>query len=233
MNWIPYKSIYAGNGYFMYTGVTPSGEVTDAWDLEIPFAAGVSLNFDKSQIADWPAIAVRAGNFTTGDNVAEITGAVYLSQGGGNGNCRVIDPQKPPPLPIAISVTAPDWNLGELPEGNGEKVFSSGSDQLCFTYSGAATSGKQFIINAGNANGVVSNRYRLKNLNDASQLVPYNVVLDSGTSRLSLPNAGNAAVSLNSSGKTCFVPTFKTTVDPSVKAGDYSDVLTFTVITKS
>ncbi|RQZ34672.1 hypothetical protein DIE16_21640 [Burkholderia sp. Bp9090] len=136
-------------------------------------------------------------------------------------------------MPIAMTMSAPDWNLGELPEGNGEKVFPNSSDQLCFTYSGAAVSGKQFVINAGSANGVVNNRYRLKNLKDATQLIPYSLTLDSGTSNVSLPNASNKALSLNSSGRTCFVPTFKTTVDPSVKSGDYSDVLTFTVITKS
>ncbi len=130
-------------------------------------------------------------------------------------------------------MTAPDWNLGELPEGNGEKIFPNSPDQLCFTYLGAAVSGKQFIINADSANGVAGSRYRLKNLKDASQLVPYNVTLDSGTSNVSLPNASNKSLPLNSSGRTCFVPTFKTTVDSTVKDGDYSDVLTFTVVTKS
>ncbi|MXN76211.1 hypothetical protein GR157_15870 [Burkholderia sp. 4701] len=146
----------------------------------------------------------------------------------------MIDPTQPPPPPtIGISMTAPDWNLGELPEGDGEKILSSSSDQLCFTYIGAGVSGKQFIINAGSANGVAGNRYRLKNLKDATQLVPYSVTLDSGTSNVSLPNASNKSLSLDSSGKTCFVPTFKTTVGPTVKEGDYSDALTFTVVTKS
>ncbi|KVN28524.1 hypothetical protein WJ63_12285 [Burkholderia pyrrocinia] len=150
-----------------------------------------------------------------------------------DGNCQLIDPTNPPPVSIGINVTAPDWSLGELRRGEGEKVLSSSSDQLCFTYIGAATSGKQFIINAGSANGVAGNRYRLKNLKDATQLVPYSLMQDSGTSNVSLPNASNKSLSLNSSGKTCFVPTFKTTVGPTVDEGDYSDVLTFTVITKS
>ncbi|KVU49256.1 hypothetical protein DF046_16935 [Burkholderia cepacia] len=94
-------------------------------------------------------------------------------------------------------------------------------------------SGKQFIINAGNANGIAGNQYSLKNLNDATQLVPYSVKLDSGSSTVSLPNASKVALTLNSAGKTCFVPTFRTTVGAAVKAGDYSDVLTFTVVTKS
>ncbi|RQR52315.1 hypothetical protein DIE18_32330 [Burkholderia sp. Bp9125] len=94
-------------------------------------------------------------------------------------------------------------------------------------------SGKKFIVNASSANGVAANRYRLKNVNDASKLVPYNVTLNGGTSVVSLPNATNTTLSLDSSGKTCFVPTFKTSVGFSVTEGDYSDVLTFTVVTKS
>lgn len=145
----------------------------------------------------------------------------------------VIDPVKPPPPSIGISVSAPDWNLGELPGGDGEKTLSGSADQLCFTYMSEAISGKQFIVNASNANGVVSNRYRLRNVSDASQFVPYSVILDSGSSKVSLPNTNNAAIPLSSSGKTCFVPTFKTSVGTSAKEGDYSDVLTFTVVTKS
>ncbi|RQR52311.1 hypothetical protein DIE18_32290 [Burkholderia sp. Bp9125] len=96
-----------------------------------------------------------------------------------------------------------------------------------------AVDGKKFIVNASSANGIVGNRYRLKNVNDASQLVPYSVMLNSGTSTVSLPNATNTTLSFASAGRTCFVPTFKTTVDPNVTEGDYSDVLTFTVVTKS
>ncbi|WP_141715385.1 hypothetical protein [Burkholderia ubonensis] len=140
---------------------------------------------------------------------------------------------KPPPPPISLNVNAPDWNLGELHQGENIKKFSSVKEQLCFTYTGTAVSEKSFIINASNFNGIASNMYRLRNLNDSSQLVPYGVTLDSGSSTVSLPNMSNAALSLASSGNTCFVPTFKASVGSSVKEGDYSDVLTFTVVTKS
>lgn len=131
-------------------------------------------------------------------------------------------------------MTAPDWNLGELQQGTDvPKTFTNTSEQLCFTYSGGAVSGKRFAINASSANGVAGNRYRLKNLQDATQLVPYSLTLSNDSSTVSLPNASNAAVSLGGSGRTCFEPTFRTTVGPTVKEGDYSDVLTFTVVTKS
>jgi len=131
-----------------------------------------------------------------------------------------------------MSMTAPDWNLGELPEGDGEKVFVNGADQLCFTYTGAAVNGQDFVINASSANGEAGNRYRLRHAEDASQFVPYNVELANGSSIVSLPNKTNMAVPFGGGGRTCFVPTFKTTVSPDLKEGDYSDVLLFEVITK-
>ncbi|KAG8150041.1 hypothetical protein BFF94_029810 [Burkholderia catarinensis] len=131
-----------------------------------------------------------------------------------------------------MNITTPDWNLGDLKLGDNEKAFTSSADQLCFVYTGAAVSGRNYIINASNANGVVNGRYLLKHLTDTSKTVPYNVKLDSGTSVISLPNTRSAAVPLSTSGKTCFVPTFTATVGELAKEGDYSDVLTFTVVTK-
>ncbi|MBN3787646.1 hypothetical protein [Burkholderia sp. Ac-20353] len=172
-------------------------------------------------------------NSTFAGDVEEVKGGVYISRDGVNGSCKVIDPIVPPTPEIAINVTAPDWNLGELPARNGEKVFSNSADQLCFSYSGAAVSGKNFIINASNVNGQVNNRYRLRSVDDPTQEVPYDIKLDSGARLLNLPNIGNVDLTLDSSGKTCFVPTFRTTVNKMLKPGNYSDVLTFKVITRS
>ncbi|KAG8150043.1 hypothetical protein BFF94_029820 [Burkholderia catarinensis] len=134
---------------------------------------------------------------------------------------------------LAINVTAPDWNLGELPRGDGRKTFEKTADQLCFTYSGTGVRGKNFVINASNANGIVNNRYQLKNVADTSQIVPYNVTLDSGASTVSLPNRNSTAVPLSDTGKTCFVPTFNTTLNLGTALGNYSDVLTFNVVIRS
>ncbi|WP_175818742.1 hypothetical protein [Burkholderia sp. BCC0419] len=207
--------------------------ISPEWKRDEAFIADVEVVIDNSVVSDWPALSIRAGNFTGGADVAEIKGVAYLGRFGTASNCIVIDPEIPPPPPIEINMTAPDWNLGELPDGDGEKVLSTNADQLCFTYRGIAVSGKKFVINASNANGIVGNRYRLKNVKDASQLIPYDVTLDSGSSTLHLPNTNKAALSLDSSGRTCFFPTFRTTVDRSLKDGDYNDVLVFTVVTKS
>ncbi|WP_175911512.1 MULTISPECIES: hypothetical protein [unclassified Burkholderia] len=207
---------------------------SEDWVNTEPFIGVASVRMDNSKIADWPAIGIMAAqSFSDGyPGYYENTGSVYIRVGETGGACTVVNPNSPQPLDIAVNVTAPDWNLGELPRGESEKSFPEIANQLCFTYSGPKVKGKNFVINASDANGVVANRYRLKNVADASQLIPYDITLDSGTSALSLPNASNAALPFDSSGKTCFVPTFKTTVDAKVKEGDYSDVLTFTVVVK-
>ncbi|MBN3787648.1 hypothetical protein [Burkholderia sp. Ac-20353] len=236
LNDVYYGSQYSdASGYVMYHGVAvgEGGTIRPQWGIEQPFTARFDIIIQDSSVKDWPAVSLRAGNFTNGDDVGEITGGAYISRDGAHGSCNVVDPVVPPAPEIAINVTAPDWNLGELPAGNGEKVFSNSADQLCFSYSGAGVSGKNFIINASNANGQLNNRYRLRNLDDPTQEVPYDIKLDSGARLLNLPNVGNAALTLDSSGKTCFVPTFRTTVDKRLTPGDYSDVLTFTVVTKS
>ncbi|WP_269501793.1 hypothetical protein [Burkholderia sp. IMCC1007] len=242
MNGIPYKTLWLGGwGYQMYTGGTNScvncggqyPEVAREWKRSEAFVADVEVVIDNSVLSDWPALSIRAGNSTSGADVADSSGAAYLGRFGTSSNCALVDPVVPPPPPIGIRMTAPDWNLGELPDGDSEKVLSTNADQLCFAYLGSAVSGKKFVINASNLNGIVGNRYRMKNDKDSSQLIPYDVTLDSGSSTLHLPNANNAALSLDSSGRTCFFPTFRTTVDRGLKDGDYNDVLFFTVVTKS
>nr|WP_175801597.1 hypothetical protein [Burkholderia anthina] len=232
INNVRYGESFEGVGYVMYHN---SGAPWDSvWKFYDPFIANVVATVSNAEIANWPAIGIRAGNFTDGNDVGEVTGVAYVRYGENNGVCTIVTQPEvpPPPVEIAIKMTAPDWSLGELQQGESGKTFSDPANQLCFTYFGSAVSGKRFVINARNANGVVSNRYRLKNVDDASQFVPYSITLNGGASPLSLPNISSVPVSLNSSGKTCFMPTFKTTVDDNVKDGDYNDVLTFTVVTK-
>ncbi|MGT0249212.1 hypothetical protein [Burkholderia pyrrocinia] len=210
-----------------------SGFALNVWGTTAAFSADVEVILDNNYIKDWPAIGIRAGHDTTSADVAEVKGAAYITPFSDGSTCQVVDPMVPPPASIAIKVTAPDWNLGELPRGDGTKTFVNSAEQLCFTYTGTAVSGRTFVVNASNANGVVNNRYLLKNLTDASQKVPYSVTLNSGTGAVTLPNRDNTGISFSTSGKTCFVPTFKTSVGNLVKEGNYSDVLTFTVVTKS
>lgn len=225
MDGVSYSGHGFVDGYVYYMGSRSSWKKREEGvvNLEIDVMGDLSRPY---------GIAIQAGNkIYENAVVVDSKGGAYFNKGV-NGHCKIIDPEVPPPPAIDLEVTAPDWNLGELPGGEGEKTFVKPAEQLCFTYTAADVAKKSFIINASNANGIANNRYRLKNLADSSQLAPYSVTLDSGVSKFQLPNAGNTQISLGGSGRTCFVPTFKTSVDAKLKDGDYSDVLQFTVVTK-
>ncbi|WP_155639361.1 hypothetical protein [Burkholderia diffusa] len=221
-------SEWVGKYYFQYG-------VVGVWGNGDEMTVNLELRNHGRLSENKYGISVQAANFTQsgyGPLVVNSGGGAYIGPGSNGGSCTVVDPEAPPPLVTNIKVEAPDWSLGELPRGEGEKVLSSPAQQLCFTYTGSEVAGRSFIINAQNANGVENNRYRLQNVMDPSQFVEYSVKLDSGLSTLMLPNTQNSALPLNGSGKTCFIPTFRTFVDEKLKEGDYSDVLQFTVVTK-
>ncbi|WP_155740964.1 hypothetical protein [Burkholderia diffusa] len=224
-------SIELADGSTMYHGIGSGSN--SWWTVTAATAAEIEIVVRNSDLGGWPGITVRAANYTDTYVVAEDSGGVFIQKGDdATGQCTLIDPVDPPSPDIAINMTAPDWNLSVLPLGEGRKTFTNPTEQLCFTYTSSQVSGKSFVINAVNVNGIANNRYRLKNVSDSSQLVPYSVTLDSGTSKLTLPNTGSSALSLSSSGRTCFVPTFETFADEKVKEGDYGDVLQFNVVTK-
>ncbi|MDR6496988.1 hypothetical protein ACPUER_03640 [Burkholderia sp. DN3021] len=232
MNGIQSAYPYTGNGYVMYAkSLNPPPE----WGTKEPYTALVEVLIDNAAIKDWPGISIRAGNYTSGDDVGEITGGVYVTNASIANACQVIDPEVPPPKPppsLVVDVAAPDWNLGELPRGNGEKTLTGAAQQLCFTYTGL-DGYRNFVINATSTNGISGNRYLLRNTSKPSQTIPYDMTLDSGSATFRLPNTSASAVRLNNNYRTCFVPTFRTSVDMTVDAGDYNDVLSFTVVTKS
>ncbi|WP_423382272.1 hypothetical protein [Burkholderia sp. LMG 32019] len=234
MNGKPHSIVYEGNGYAMYA--RRYTERDPDWMNKDAHVANVSVLISNSVIKDWPAIAIRAGTFTPGDDIGEIKGGAYLSTLGGSPGCKVVDPAIPPPEPppaINVAVAAPDWDLGELSRGDAvEKTLARPADQLCFTYSGVAGT-KNFVIDAQSKNGIAANRYLLRNVSDASRTIPYDLTLDSGTASFTMPNAAKRPIALNKDNRTCFVPTFRTWIDSTVKTGDYSDVLTFMIFTKS
>ncbi|UVE69759.1 hypothetical protein L2Y90_23885 [Burkholderia pyrrocinia] len=239
INGVPHDNTYKGNGYAIYSRITKNWDDPTGWHNKYSYTANVSVLIDNSAIKDWPAIAIRAGNFTPGNDVGEIRGAAYLS-GLGSKACEVIDPTTPPPEPppaISVAVAAPDWDLGELSRGAGvEKTLARPADQLCFTYSGVAGT-KNFVIDAqsrnGIADGTAAKRYLLRNGADTSRTIPYDLTLNSGTASFTVPNAAKRPIALNKDNRTCFTPTFRTWIDSTVKTGDYSDVLTFMIFTKS
>ena len=220
--------------YVIYYLSTAGGKVPE-WHNRDAYTAELQVVIDNSQIRNWPGIAIRAGAFTTGDDVGEVTGAAYVSNMGSTSACRVLDPTVPPPPPppaIEINMAAPDWDLGELPRGDDERTLSGATQQLCFTYSGV-DSYRNFVIDATSKNGVLGGRYLLANSSKPSETVSYDLTLDSGSASFLLPNTAGSMVKLDKGNRTCFVPTFRTSVGIGAGAGDYSDVLSFTVITKS
>jgi len=234
INGSKYSGAYSGDGYAIYNGYE---QANSPWVSSDAFIASVELQINNSSIASWPAVGIRAGNFTGGNDVGESSGLVYLSSTTKGGTCRVLTDASlpPPPVDTTITMTAPDWDLGELLRGEETlKTFNASQDQLCFTYDGSKfITYQKFIINASSENGLSANgRYQLRNLEDSSQTVPYTVALNSGSTLVPLPNTQNVLLSLSADGRTCFVPTFRTLAEKWVKGGAYSDVLTFTIVAK-
>jgi len=192
----------------------------------------VQVTVPNEMLNEWPAITLQGGNFGTEYTGRDQNGGVYISSTGSGGCTVIVDPEVPPPIDINITVTAPDWQLGDLEQGESNTTFSRTDEQLCFSYSGGEVLGEKFLISASNSFGVHNSRYRLRHTSDPTQLVPYTLTLDSGGTRIQLPG-NSTALSFDTNGRTCFVPTFTTEVEKTVKEGDYSDVLTFTVTTKS
>ncbi|MBI0329656.1 hypothetical protein [Burkholderia plantarii] len=200
----------------------------NSWTNIFNFAAYIEVTVR----GQWSAISVTAGNFNVGGMgfTEEVTGAAYLYPDSNGSGCQVVDPFHPPKPPVTIRMSAPDWDLGELPMDHGEKRFTAADDQLCFSYSGLSAGGAAVVVDAESQNGVVNDQYQLKALADPNQVIPYTVVLNGGLYDIDLPNRRRLPVVLNASGRTCFTSVFHTYVAPGLKRGDYSDVLTFTVV---
>jgi len=145
-------------------------------------------------------------------------------------------------------MTAPDWNLGELLPGELQTTRLDRTDQhLCFSldalwgiknmpgyfYGGSQSySGIRYALQATSQNGQMGNTYQLRHTESPSDAVPYQLSLENTLSRkvTVLPNSSTATTYLLPSGQECFVPTFMTNTPKAARAGDYSDVLSFTVI---
>ena len=232
LNGVGYTATYPGNDYVIYHGRNASSQ----WTNYNPMTANVVFTVLKSKISLWPAIGVRAANYTDKEDVAEISGVAYIGPST-TGNCTVVvNPELPPPAvtPI-VTMTAPDWDLGELPKGEETMLtLPATKDQLCFNYEGSTSIANQkYLINATNTNGLSANgRYLLKSLEDSSQTVPYTLTLANSTDSVVLPNTANRLFSLDAGGRTCFTPTFNAQPDRTVAGGAYSDILTLTVVAK-
>ncbi|MDS1138916.1 hypothetical protein RE432_00600 [Pusillimonas sp. SM2304] len=226
-----HSDAYSGIGYVMYRGTS------GPWLQEDPLTAKVTAVINNASVQQWPAIGIRAGNYTSRDDVGEIKGLAYIAPSNKNGQCHIlVDPElPPPPVDVLIDMQAPDWDLGELTRGvETQKTLNEPNNRLCFTYNGGNyVIYQKYVITAANANGLSPNgAYQLQHAESAAATVPYRLTLDDGRNTVPLPNPNNMAFNLNSSGKTCFVPTFSASAPKDAKGGAYSDVLTFTIVAK-
>ncbi|TDS89593.1 hypothetical protein [Erwinia rhapontici] len=215
---------YSGDDYIVLYNVGLKG---------MPFDAEFKIIFNNSIVESWPGVVIRAANVTVGfTDVADITGGVYISRN--SVTCQTIsDPTHPPARDIILTVTAPDWDLGEIKSGEQVIPLSASSEKLCMRYNGGGAARRLFIVTASSKNGTVNNKYQLKNIQDNSQSIPYQLTLDSGTSKVDLPNNSFSTLQLLEDRTSCFLPTFRTFAPEGIKNGDYSDVLTFNVVTRA
>ncbi|MGR2858841.1 hypothetical protein FY046_22640 [Erwinia sp. 1181_3] len=206
--------------------------ITYPWGEAGAFIGETSVYFYNDDIENWAAVAISSGVDTLGTHYNDNKSA-YITFGS-EGSCRIIaDPENPPEPDVSMTATAPDWDLGEIKSGEQIIPFSSSQSQFCLEYDQAYATGKKFVINASSQNGAVNNQYQLIGLQDNTQIIPYQLTLDSGSNKVDLPNGPLSTLPLLPGGKTCFLPTFRTFAPKGIKKGDYSDVLTFTIATKA
>ncbi|NNS09848.1 hypothetical protein [Erwinia sp. JH02] len=202
------------------------------WGEAGAFIGEVLVYLYNSDIDNWAGVSISAG-IDTLDTHYNDNKTAYITLGS-EGTCRIIaDPENPPEPDVSMTATAPDWDLGEIKSGEQIIPFSSSQSQFCLEYDQAYATGKKFVINASSQNGAVNNQYQLIGLQDNTQIIPYQLTLDSGSDKVDLPNGSLTTLPLLPGGKTCFLPTFRTFAPKGIEKGDYSDVLTFNIATKA
>lgn len=233
MNGTPSSGPRIISGFFVYSGRETGGD----WINMYTIAERVEIRVQKRHFQAWPAIGVRIGFIANyGSPLVRDTRIAFISTTDNSSNCITGDPTKPPPQYTKISMTAPDWNLGELSPGEQtRKSFSGVSEQLCFSYDGPQMAGFRYAISATNQNSLSGNdSYQLRHLASPSDTVPYRVLLQNTRTNttVELPNIRNTVSTLDNGGRECFSPTFTVDTPKAAKEGDYGDVLSFTVVTQ-
>ncbi|CNB98672.1 Uncharacterised protein [Yersinia intermedia] len=161
-------------------------------------------------------------------------GAVYFTVSPTTSTCQFMTNPDTPPVIVNLTMNAPDWNLGEIATGQQQKVMTNNADRLCISYLSTESAGKDFVVNATNANGIENNRFILKHSLEPANTLPYTLTLDSMGKRILLPNTDNSSIRFEDSGnQTCFTPTFDLYGSDNQEIGDYTDVITYEIVTKS
>lgn len=216
----------SGNGYLTYGRFASNG-----WTSVDPYSANLVFEVKSANTA---IVAMYPTNVYNSGIALDQAGAVYFSNSQATSHCQMMANPNTPPVIVNLTMNAPDWNLGEIATGKQQKVLTSSADRLCISYLSTESKGKDFIVNATSANGIVNNRFALKHSLKPSNNLPYTLTLDSAGSQLLLPNIKNSTLKFDSSGnETCFTPTFDLYGSDSQELGDYTDVITYEIVTKS
>ena len=228
MNGTRYSSVslYSGSN-FIYSGQSSRG----SWTNYSAHSARLEVIIPNGYLHGRPAIGIRTA-LVSGTHLWRDSNIISIDAADTSGNCRIINPTKPPPSDAQITMTAPDWKLGELSPG---ESFHNDKEQLCFSYDGQKWTGLRYAINATNQNGLSGDgSYQLQHLTSPSDTVPYRVLLQNTTTstEVALPNTRNVVSTLGNGGRECFNPKFTVNTPKAAKEGDYGDVLTFTVVSQ-
>ncbi|MFC0226302.1 hypothetical protein [Serratia aquatilis] len=214
------------NGYLTYGFSNSAG-----WNNYEPHSASVVANIKHADVA---IVAMIPANVYKYGMVYDQAGAVYFAAAQATSACQLMDNPNAPPVMVNLTMNAPDWNLGEIATGKQKKVLTNTADRLCISYLSTESSGKDFIVNATNANGIVNNRFVLKHSLNATSVLPYTLTLDNMGKQILLPNINNSTIRFDGSGnQTCFTPTFDLYGSDDQELGDYTDVITYEIVTKS
>ncbi|MFZ1874685.1 MAG: hypothetical protein WAU54_18195 [Chania sp.] len=214
------------NGYLTYGFGSSAG-----WNNYEPYLANVVANIKRADVA---IVAMIPTNVYKYGMVYDQAGAIYFAAAQATSACQLMDNPNTPPVMVNLTMNAPDWNLGEIATGKQKKVLTNAADRLCISYLSTESSGKDFIVNATNANGIVNNRFVLKHSLNATSVLPYTLTLDSVGKQILLPNINNSTIRFDGSGnQTCFTPTFDLYGSDDQELGDYTDVITYEIVTKS
>lgn len=217
-------------GYLTTSGANTAPQPA-SWQNYAPNTASVTINVKR---ADVTMIAVNPANYFDRGTLRDNLGSLFFAPSLATSSCQWKgDPNSPQEI-VNITMNTPDWTLGEIGSGKQQKVLTNSAERLCINYLSTESKGKDFIINATNANGRVNNRFVLKHSLKPTNTLPYTLTLDDTGKKLLLPNINNSSVKFDSSGnQSCFTPTFDLYGSDSQELGDYSDVITFEIVTKS
>ena len=148
------------------------------WNFPWAFATNVKITIARAYVDAWPAVGVQIANVLTpldSPSFVFSSGRVLPLPQHANRRLPENRPGKPPPAPgTEITVTAPDWDLGELQRGKeATQTFATDAQRLCFAYDAKYIEYDKYLISVSSRNGVADNKFLLVSAADGSETVPY------------------------------------------------------------